>query len=287
MIVALMLAADQTPRVVAPMPVISPPVITPIYPAPPVRTLAAKARGNVAALFSMDDYPISAIQNGEEGVVQAQLLIGPDGRLAGCVIFRSSGSTALDQATCAILQRRARFVPARDGHGNPTSDQMMVRIRWELPEAAPFSDWTERAIVSFDAKGRHSGCRYEIDGRGEQLSDCSRYLERAQNLVNGHPDLGKRSLSIVFEKQFEANPKAWSRAVGSASGEQLIELQVTEFDIDPAGNSANCRVTLRKGGISEGNLCEEPHYDLYDPLPAGAKATTRHGRSISAAYLRR
>jgi protein TonB len=38
----------------------------------------------------------------------------------------------LDRATCRILESRARFTPARDNRGNPTTDTLTQRIRWVL-----------------------------------------------------------------------------------------------------------------------------------------------------------
>jgi protein TonB len=85
-------------------------------------------------LFSTDDYPQSAIRNEEQGTTAVRLTIGPDGRVSDCSITSSSGSSALDSATCNILKRRARFTPAKDQAGNPVSDTFPQRIRWELPE---------------------------------------------------------------------------------------------------------------------------------------------------------
>jgi len=59
---------------------------------------------------------------------------GTDGRLSDLSVTASSGSSALDTATCNILKRRARFTPAKDMSGNPISDTFSQRIRWELPE---------------------------------------------------------------------------------------------------------------------------------------------------------
>jgi protein TonB len=94
---------------------------------------AAKARANLASLFSTDDYPQSAIRNEEQGTTAVRLTVGPDGRVSDCSITSSSGSSALDSATCNILRRRARFTPAKDQAGNPISDSYSQRIRWELP----------------------------------------------------------------------------------------------------------------------------------------------------------
>jgi protein TonB len=123
-------------------PVAPPPVITPrAAPAPPAPpapppprvSQAAKARGNLVALFSNDDYPASALRNEEQGTTAVRLTIGTDGRVSDCSITASSGSSALDNATCNILRRRARFTPAKDQAGNPISDTHNQRIRWEIP----------------------------------------------------------------------------------------------------------------------------------------------------------
>lgn len=100
---------------------------------PPVKSQAARAKGNLLSLFSDDDYPQSAIRNEEQGTTAVRLSIGTDGRVSDCAITASSGSSALDTATCNILRRRARFTPAQDQEGNPVSDSYSQRIRWVLP----------------------------------------------------------------------------------------------------------------------------------------------------------
>ena len=124
-------------------PVAPPPVITPIAPAappppppppPPRKVSAAKARGNLLGLFSSEDYPSSAERNQEEGTTTVRLTIGADGRVSECSVTGSSGSAALDQATCNVLRRRARFTPANDENGNPVSDTYTQRVTWRLPQ---------------------------------------------------------------------------------------------------------------------------------------------------------
>ena len=101
---------------------------------PPVVSKAARAKANLNSLFSTDDYPQSAIRNEEQGTTAVRLSVGPDGRVADCSITSSSGSTALDNATCNIIRRRARYTPAQDQAGNPITGSDSARIRWELPE---------------------------------------------------------------------------------------------------------------------------------------------------------
>jgi protein TonB len=124
--------------VTAPPPVI-PPVVTPPPapppPPPPRKTVSAQsAKGDVRTLFSSDDYPSSALAAGAGGTAQAELTIGPDGRVVGCNLIRSTGNNALDSATCNILRRRAKFTPARDSNGNPTTDTYKTPpITWVVP----------------------------------------------------------------------------------------------------------------------------------------------------------
>jgi len=101
---------------------------------PPVVSKAAKAKANLNSLFSTDDYPQSAIRNEEQGTTAVRLSVGTDGRVTDCSITASSGSTALDNATCNIIRRRARYTPAQDQAGNPVGGSDTARIRWELPE---------------------------------------------------------------------------------------------------------------------------------------------------------
>ena len=144
---------DTPPPMVAPPPIIRtntqppPMVVTPVAPPPqittapppppappPVRRIEpARAKANLASYVSNDDYPDSAIRNEEQGTTGFRLDVGPDGRVSGCSITSSSGSTALDNAVCRLMRSRARFTPATDSTGARTSDSVSGRIRWVLP----------------------------------------------------------------------------------------------------------------------------------------------------------
>ena len=92
------------------------------------------AKGDLRTLFSADDYPFQAQTKGEEGV-QAELLVDASGKVSGCTILRSSGSAALDTATCSILSRRAHFYPAHDVNGNAVQDIVRTPpIVWRLED---------------------------------------------------------------------------------------------------------------------------------------------------------
>jgi protein TonB len=122
----------------SPTPPPIPPVVqappAPPPPPPPHKTVSAQsAKGDLRTLFTSDDYPASAAAAEAQGTAQATLTIGPDGRVVGCNLIRSTGNGALDQATCNILRRRAKFTPARDSNGNATTDTVTTPpITWRL-----------------------------------------------------------------------------------------------------------------------------------------------------------
>ena len=97
----------------------------------------ARARANLASYVAIDDYPVSALQAGEQGTVRFRLNVGSDGRVTGCQVTGSSGSAALDETTCRIMRSRARFTPARDRNGHPAADVVNSSITWRGVRTAP------------------------------------------------------------------------------------------------------------------------------------------------------
>jgi protein TonB len=101
-------------------------------PPPPSPDVARgpQAHGTAASLFSKDDYPAAAAGTGAHGKVVARLTIDTTGRVAGCTIMQSSGYGVLDQATCSILRRRARYGPGIDKHWQPVVSTVTESIVW-------------------------------------------------------------------------------------------------------------------------------------------------------------
>ena len=114
-------------------PRVEPRIEPPVQP-PVVRTVPPqRARANLNSYFSADDYPAAALRGEDQGTTSFRLTIGPNGRVTDCAVTGSSGSTALDQATCRILRSRARYTPARGPDGNPTGGVDSGRVTWRLP----------------------------------------------------------------------------------------------------------------------------------------------------------
>ena len=98
------------------------------------RPVNAQPRVPLARYVSLrHDYPAAALRNREQGQVYFALGIGADGRVTACRITGSSGSAALDSATCRIMRSRARYTPARDVRGVAVADVGFGDIRWTLP----------------------------------------------------------------------------------------------------------------------------------------------------------
>ena len=116
-----------SPVVVAPPPPPRPPL--------PVVVAGPEPRKPMQELIGPDDYPESALAVRAEGWVDFILEVGAKGRVAGCTITASSGSAALDSATCRLLRSRARFTPARDSNGMPAPSMYDGELEWKLPAA--------------------------------------------------------------------------------------------------------------------------------------------------------
>jgi len=104
-------------------------------PAPPAvshaRGVQAKGQSRWAARIQ-ENYPSRAVRSGTEGTVGVSVTVGPDGKVASCRVSSSSGSDVLDEAACDGMQRYARFDPALDDAGNPTSASWSTRIVYKL-----------------------------------------------------------------------------------------------------------------------------------------------------------
>lgn len=103
-------------------------------PTPVAEAIAAKARNNPGEWITEADYKTSWINRGWAGSAGFRLQVGADGRVQGCQITRSTGHAALDEATCALVTRRARFDPARNGAGDKVSGSYASSVLWQIPE---------------------------------------------------------------------------------------------------------------------------------------------------------
>ena len=119
----------------APPPAPPPIVLAPPPSAPPPPSQARKAvpKGQRSwAQRIQDNYPSDALRAEKEGRVGVRVTVGPDGRVTSCSVSSSSGTSSLDNAACDGMTRYARFEPALDDSGNPTSGSFGTSIVYKL-----------------------------------------------------------------------------------------------------------------------------------------------------------
>lgn len=124
-----------------PLPPIIPELPTEFVPTPKVETpgpkfkpIAATPRNDPGRWVTDSDYRSRWINEEMSGTARFTLEVDGTGRVSNCQITQSSGHAELDAATCALIAKRAKFKPAKDGNGNPATGSYSSSIRWQLPE---------------------------------------------------------------------------------------------------------------------------------------------------------
>jgi protein TonB len=122
----------------------TPPPPAPVFvrpsapPAPPPPPAPSKARGvspDGLARWSariQENYPPRAVRDEIEGRVGVRVTVGGNGRVSDCSVTSSSGSSILDDAACSGMRSYARFNPALDAAGNPTTGTYTTTIVYDL-----------------------------------------------------------------------------------------------------------------------------------------------------------
>lgn len=167
----------------------SPPPQT-VPPPPAIPEPATLARdptplGSPGNWFTTNDYPSRALREEREGAAEAHLTISVEGRPTACSIYSSSGHPDLDTATCSNLMRRARFNPALDAEGQPTTGAYASRVSWRIPddlqEPLPLAGSVTTSLVV---------------GRNGWTGDC-RVIRSSGDLAAQYP-VGTRSCGAVY-----------------------------------------------------------------------------------------
>jgi TonB family protein len=78
------------------------------------------------------DYPRDALAAGAEGDVVARIDVASTGNVTNCTVVVSSGTKALDAATCSSALSKGRFNPAIGADGRPVASQRVVRVTWGI-----------------------------------------------------------------------------------------------------------------------------------------------------------
>jgi periplasmic protein TonB len=112
---------------------------SPVDTTPPVPTvhhvdaIGARPVGKPGSWATPEDYPSLDLNAEHEGVTHFSLSIDAQGRVSGCTVTGTSGWPGLDTATCRLIMKRARFSPAMDENGQPTTGGFASAVRWTIP----------------------------------------------------------------------------------------------------------------------------------------------------------
>jgi TonB family protein len=90
-------------------------------------------KGNPGSWANAADYPASALKSRISGNVAFALTIDKDGKPTGCKVTVSSGYQELDDRTCLLVTKRARFSPALNANNEAVPSFFISRVRWVLP----------------------------------------------------------------------------------------------------------------------------------------------------------
>jgi protein TonB len=129
---AVVQTVTQAPPPPPPIVLAPPPPAAP--PPPRFQAKGAAPKGRQGDWANTNDYPSRALRENAEGTTRFRVSIGPDGRVTDCQVTSSSGNSELDSTTCSLITRRARFTPAMDGEGQPTTGTFSSAVRWQIPK---------------------------------------------------------------------------------------------------------------------------------------------------------
>lgn len=95
-----------------------------------VATPAVADASNSTSL--VDDYPPESVRRGEQGSAIVLWTISKKGAVKDCRVMASSGSAALDNASCHVVTKRFHYSPALDADRQPIESHDSMRVNWTL-----------------------------------------------------------------------------------------------------------------------------------------------------------
>ncbi len=95
-------------------------------------TKFAEPTGTPERWFTSDDYPSSAIQNGQSGKLTFRLDVNETGKIDGCRVLFRTNPDEFATLTCKLLLKRATMSPALDAQGRPVRSFYLRSVLWTI-----------------------------------------------------------------------------------------------------------------------------------------------------------
>lgn len=165
---------------------------------------------HVETWLSYEDYPKEALRREEQGSVTTLLRVDATGRVRTCTVTETSGSAALDAASCDVLKRRARFRPATDAAGRAVEADYRSLQAWAI--GGPTAD----IALSIDVERRPAGyagparLKMLFDGHGRAV-ECE--TQRSSGSAAADAVACRQAIATVRVKPPRAGPGALPAAV--------------------------------------------------------------------------
>lgn len=193
----------------------------------------------IGSIITPSDYPAGAMQHGVTGRVGFRLRVDTTGKPDGCVVWQTSGSTELDNATCDVMLARARFKPALGPSGEPVRGDFQARLAWTLdnqPETV--TNEVIRVRSELDAAGRVVSCTAAPPQAAAEIGGCTLFGDpRMLGHLARSPLTSFSSIEMRMVKQAsDAAPVADAVPTGAVK----IVLARSTLTIAPAGTISGC-----------------------------------------------
>lgn len=244
---------------------------------------------NAPQVFDPADYPYWALQMEQEGPVGVAIQVDPMGKVTGCSVVRSSGSEALDGATCSLIFERARFAPARDSKGIAVAGIYHRSVHWVLEdrEPAPVDSSYHRVIMSIGRQGKIDGCRVEAMPPAGDPRTCEEYTRIGREILRDVPAaIAVPGKELVAEVSQFAGEEEGALAIGRAPGDVMIDRLIMRVTVAPDGKVRSCNVVEQgRSAIGPAQAWCNSQFGkgLYVADPAQAQ---RRITFVDAAYVR-
>lgn len=197
------------------------------------------------------DYPAYAETWNLEGSVEVVLSVSPTGRVSGCTVAVSSGIMDLDSATCALLEQRARFKPARL-KGRPVAGDYRKKVNWSQPADA-VEEGTSRTLFSVSPDGQLFGCKEVRFGGQSAGFGCD--AQAFKNIVLNYLE---KPLIQYSRVAFDINARTGATSLKELPSFGTERKLVTEMTIliAPDGKVTSCESTPIRIGSEAFSLCQ-------------------------------
>ena len=216
--------------------------------APQANAKTPEPRGNLAGVFLFDDYPAEALQKNQQGDVGVSVHIDATGAISECIVEKSSGSAVLDQRTCDVIRKRAKFEPALDPRGRPVASDYHQTIHWRIAENdLPSDPWVWRKVIDYNPFRDAKACHVDLEGAiqpkpGTPPPRCA--PDDMKRSVHDKGQFGHPVDEVIMEQRFTPG-FAFVPPLGP--DQAVAETIVVQLSIDARGKLTSCKMTEQAG----------------------------------------